>query len=206
MAESKKQQDIRIVFKVGAFLAFIMLGYLGLRSYKQSVEKLKINQCTEEIIELVHNIHDVYNNQHDYGEFDYKVADKMKLYPRKMMRQGILEPTNAYLGGVDVYYSSTYPDKNKSAFEVSFQGLSSMGCMALFRLSELEELGLIAVGAYASATPSGVLDEVYMDTKQTDIKANNIFVAKGARYISDEKAKQICGCSEDVCTVVWKFK
>ncbi len=205
MAENKKQ-DVRVIFKIIGFLAFIMLGYLGIRSYKNSVEKLKINQCTEEIIELVHNIHDAYQNQGNYGEFDYKIADKMKVYPKRMMRQGIMEPTNAYLGGVDVYYSSTYPDKNKSAFEVSFQGLSKMGCMALFRLGELEELGLIAVGAYASATPSGVLDEIYLDSKQADVKANNIFLAKGARYVADERAEKICGCKEDVCTVVWKFK
>ena len=42
MAEMKKQ-DVRMIFKIGGFLAFIMLGYLGIRSYKQSVEKLKIN-------------------------------------------------------------------------------------------------------------------------------------------------------------------
>lgn len=205
MAEDKKQ-DVRMIFKIIAFLAFIMLGYLGIRNYKLSVEKLKINQCTDEIIELVHNIHDIYRNQMDYGEFDYKVADKMKVYPKKMMRQGIREATNAYLGGVDVYYSSTYPDKNKSAFEVSFQGLSKMGCMALFRLGELEDLGLIAVAAYSNPTPSGVLDEIYLDTKQTDIKKNNIFIAKGARYVADDRAEKICNCKEDVCTVVWKFK
>lgn len=205
MAENKKQ-NVRMIFKIIAFLAFIMLGYLGIRNYKLSVEKLKINQCTDEIIELVHNIHDIYQNQNDYGEFDYKIADKMKVYPKRMIRQGIMEPTNAYLGGVDVYYSSTYPDKNKSAFEVSFQGLSQMGCMALLRLGELEELGLIAVAGYSSATPSGMLDEIYLDTKQADIKANHIFVAKSAPYIADERAEKICGCDDDVCTVVWKFR
>ena len=66
MAEDKKQ-NVRMIFKIIAFLAFIMLGYLGIRNYKLSVEKLKINQCTDEIIELVHNIHDIYQNQNDYG-------------------------------------------------------------------------------------------------------------------------------------------
>ena len=40
----EKKQNVRMIFKVGAFLAFIMLGYLGIRSYKRSVEKLKINK------------------------------------------------------------------------------------------------------------------------------------------------------------------
>ena len=204
MAE-KKKQDVRIIFKIGAFLAFIMLGYLGIRSYKLSVEKMKVNQCTDEIMELVQNIQDMFRGQHDYGEFDYKVADRMNVFPKRMRREGFREVTNAFYGGVDVYYSSLEPKRNKSAFEVSFQGLSSFGCMSLLRLN-LEEIGLIAVAGYASATPSGVLDEIYVDTKQGDIRSRNQFVGKGVQYLSDDKAKSVCACKEDVCTVVWKFK
>lgn len=205
MAESKQKQDVRIIFKVGAFLAFIMLGYLGIRSYKQSVEKLKTNQCTEQLMELVQNIQEAFRTQRDYGEFDYKVADRMKVFPKSMVREGFKERVNAYTGGVDLYYSSTSPESNKSAFEISFQGLSQMGCMALLRLN-LEDLNIIAVGGYPTATPSGVLDEIYLDTKQADIKGKNKFIGKGIQYLSNDKAKNACSCSEDVCSVVWKFK
>ncbi len=204
MAEMKKQ-DVRMIFKIGGFLAFIMLGYLGIRSYKQSVEKLKINQCTDQIMELTQNIQEAFRTQREYGEFDYKVANRMKLFPKSMIKEGFKEPVNAYMGGVDLYYSSTSEENNKMAFEISFQGLSKMGCMALMRLN-LDDLNIIAVGGYSTATPSGVLDEIYLDTKQSDIKSKNKFVGKGIQYLSDEKAKNVCNCKEDVCSVIWKFK
>jgi hypothetical protein len=201
----KKKQDVRVIFKIGAFLAFIMLGYLGIRSYKLSVEKLKINQCTDEVMELAQNIQDAFRNQREYGEFDYKMAENMKLFPRKMRREGFSEMTNAFYGGVDVYYSSLDSVRNKSAFEISFQGLSSFGCKSLLRL-DLNGIGLIAAAGYSVATPSGVLDEIYPDTKQTDIRSRNQFIAKGIQYLSDDKVDGICNCKEDVCSVVWKFK
>ncbi|MBR5154479.1 MAG: hypothetical protein IKW58_02005 [Alphaproteobacteria bacterium] len=205
MSESKQKQDVRMIFKIGAFLAFIMLSYLGIRSYKKSVEQLKINQCNEQLIEFVQNIQETFRSQRDYGEFDYKVADRLKLFPKSMVKEGFKEKVNAYMGGVDVYYSSSAPDSNKSAFEVSFQGLSQMGCMGLMRLN-LSDLNVIAVGAYPSPTPSGVLDEIYLDTKQTDIKGKNKFIGKGIQYLADDKAKAACDCSDNVCSVIWKFK
>ncbi|MBQ8751086.1 MAG: hypothetical protein IJZ30_05575 [Alphaproteobacteria bacterium] len=203
----EKKQNVRMIFKVGAFLAFIMLGYLGIRSYKRSVEKLKINKCTEEIISLVKNIQEAYFSSTDYGEFDYKTAERMKLFPSNMKREGFREVTNAYMGGVDVYYSSLTPDRNRSAFEVSFQGLSQMGCMALLRL-DLSNLNAIAVAGFATPTPSGVLDEIYVDTKPEEIKdRGRKFIARGIMYLSDEKAENACACkSKDECSVIWKFK
>ena len=52
----EKKQQVRAIFQVGAWLAFIMLGYLGIRSYKLSVEKLKTNKCIEEIETLSRGI------------------------------------------------------------------------------------------------------------------------------------------------------
>ena len=201
----KKKQDVRVIFKIGAFLAFIMLGYLGIRSYKLSVEKLKINECTDEIIDFARNVQDAYRNQRNYGEIDYKTAEKLRLFPKKMKREGFKEFTNAFFGGVDIWYSSTSPENNNSAFEISFQGLSKFGCSSLMKLN-LEEIGAIAVGGYNKATPSGVLDEVYESTDQKDIKGYNIFKAKGIQYLANDKAEKACNCKEDVCTVVWKFK
>ena len=195
-----------MIFKVGAFLAFIMLSYLGLRSYKLSVEKMRTNACTEEVIELVRNIQDAYKNSHDYGEFDYKIASKMNVFPRKMKKEGFNEPINSYIGGVDVYYSSLSPEQPKSAFEVSFQGLSSFGCFNLVKLFELIELNLIAVAGFSSPTAAGVLENIYLDTKQEEVKKSNIFIAKGLRYTSDDKIKTACSCKKDICSVVWKFR
>lgn len=201
----KKKKDVRVIFKIGAFLAFIMLGYLGIRSYKVSVEKLKINQCTDEIIDFARNIQDAFRNQRNYGEIDYKTAERLRLFPKKMKREGFREYTNAYYGGVDIWYSSKAPENEKSAFEISFQGLSQMGCIALLK-TNLEEIGAIAVAGYGNPTPSGVLDEIYETTTQAEIKGSNKFMAKGIQYLADDKAKKACSCKEDVCTVVWKFK
>ena len=205
MAETKAKQDVRMIFKIGAFLAFIMLGYLGLRSYKKSVEKLKINECSNQIIELVRNINEAYRNDRDYGEFDYKTAAKLKLFPKNMMKEGFNEAVNGYFGGVDVYYSSSAPEMPKGALEVSFQGVSKMGCMSLMRIN-LTDLNLIAVGGYSGPTPAGVLDEIYAEMKQEDIKKANIYVGKTVMYVADDKVEKNCACKDDVCSVVWKFR
>ncbi len=206
MSKTQKQ-NVRMIFKVGAFLAFIMLGYLGIRSYKRSVERLKINGCTEEIITFVKNIQEAYINGRDYGEFDYKTAERLKLFPSSMKKEGFREMVNSYFGGVDVFYSSLSPDNPKGAFEVSFQGISQMGCMALLRL-DLSNLNAIAVAGFATPTPSGVLDDIYVDTKPEEIKdRGRKFLARGIMYLSDEKAENACACkSKDECSVIWKFK
>ena len=67
----EKKQQVRAIFQVGAWLAFIMLGYLGIRSYKLSVEKLKTNKCIEEIETLSRGIQFYFQGQRDYGEFNY---------------------------------------------------------------------------------------------------------------------------------------
>ena len=53
---SAKKQQVRLIFKLAAFGAFIMLGWLGIRNYKASVEKLKVNACIEELSEIILNI------------------------------------------------------------------------------------------------------------------------------------------------------
>ena len=129
----EKKQQVRAIFQVGAWLAFIMLGYLGIRSYKLSVEKLKTNKCIEEIETLSRGIQFYFQGQRDYGEFNYKQAVSFKLIPKDMFKEGFTEATNAYMGGVDFFYSSLTPgDKNK-AFEISFQGLSRYACVELVR-------------------------------------------------------------------------
>lgn len=168
----EKKQQVRAIFQVGAWLAFIMLGYLGIRSYKLSVEKLKTNKCIEEIETLSRGIQFYFQGQRDYGEFNYKQAVSFKLIPKDMFKEGFTEATNAYMGGVDFFYSSLTPgDKNK-AFEISFQGLSRYACVELVRMNwgSSDMSNLIAVAGYAAPTPSGVLDEIYPDTQQKDIK------------------------------------
>ena len=102
----EKKQQVRAIFQVGAWLAFIMLGYLGIRSYKLSVEKLKTNKCIEEIETLSRGIQFYFQGQRDYGEFNYKQAVSFKLIPKDMFKEGFTEATNAYMGGVDFFYSS----------------------------------------------------------------------------------------------------
>ena len=53
---------------------------------------------------------------------------------------------------------------------------------------------------------AGVLDEIYPDTQQKDIKSRNIFMANEAPYVSLDKLESVCGCDGDNCSVVWKFR
>ena len=122
MSEQKKQ-NIGLIYKLGAFLAFLMLGYLGIRGYKDSVEKLKIKGCSDEIRELMMNVQERFRTARDYGNLDYKQAASMRLFPKSLNKPGYSEPINSYNGGVDIYYSSTSPEVNNGAFEISFQGL-----------------------------------------------------------------------------------
>lgn len=207
MATAKKVK-IGVLYKVGAFLAFLMLGYLGIRGYKNSVEKLKINGCISEISEMVYNIKQVYEIQKNYGELDYKLAVKLNLFPKNMFREGFKEATNSYMGGVDIFYSALNKDNQNGAVEISFQGISKAACEALIRIDwdNGDNISCIAVAGYSGPTPSGVLDAIYPDTKQDDIKGKNIFKSSEARYIGSDKIDAACGCVEDTCTVVWKFR
>jgi len=205
---NQKKQDVRVIFQVGAWLAFIMLGWLGIRSYKLSVEKLKTNTCIDEIYELSNNIRDAFRSQNEYGEIDYKIIENMRLFPRSMMREGFREATNAYLGGVDIYYSFLDESRRKNAFEISFQGLSSYACENLIKMDWGDQSGsvVIAVAGYATPTPSGTLDWVFSNTEQTDIKQRNVFLVRYAKNTAQDKIKSACACEEDVCSVVWKFR
>lgn len=206
MTEQKKQ-NIGLIYKLGAFLAFLMLGYLGIRGYKDSVERLKINGCSDEIRELIMNIQDRFRGTRDYGTLDYKQAASMRLFPKSLMKEGYTEPVNSYNGGVDIYYSATSPEKNNGAYEISFQGLSQQGCVALMRLVLDDGTGqdYIAVAGYGTATPSGVLDEVYGDTPREKLK-KNVFKSTEVIYTDINLLKNACSCKELTCTVVWKFK
>ncbi|MCM1323818.1 MAG: hypothetical protein NC218_06620 [Acetobacter sp.] len=200
-----KKQQVRLIFKLGAFGAFIMLGYLGIRNYKDSVEKLRVNGCIDEIGEITLNIRDRFSNN-VYTGLDYKSASDLQIFPKKMFKEGYREALNSYMGGVDLFPSALGPKSPENAFEVSFQGLSQRGCMDLIRMNWENSSFLIAVAGYRVATPSGVLDEIYPETKQEDIKNYNIFKGNGARFASDDKLKDACQCDDDTCTVVWKFR
>lgn len=200
----EKKQKVRAIFQVGAWLAFIMLGYLGLRSYRLSVEKLKTNACKEEVSELASNIQFAFRNQRSYGEFNYTQAVNINVIPKRMFREGFREATNSYMGGIDFFYSSLSKDLPNSAFEISFQGVSSYACIELLKMN-WDGTDLIAVAGYSVPTPSGVLDEIYPSTKQDEIKSRNIFKGDEAPYAPIDRLEQICDCDEDSCSVVWKF-
>lgn len=206
MATAK--QKIGTIYKVGGFLAFLMLGYLGIRSYRLSVEQLKTNGCINEIGDLVANIQNAYLSQTSYKGLDYNTAVKMKLIPKKMFKEGFSEAVNSYIGGVDLYPSSLNEEDDNKAFEVSFQGLSSFGCINLMRMpwDEGQNISFIAVGGYSNATPSGVLDLVMVATPQEQIKKNNVFKSSEVRLAGMDKIEAACNCPKDTCSVVWKFR
>ena len=204
----KKVPQIGLIYKVGAFIAFILLSYLGIRSYRLSVEKVKINACIEEISELVTNIQRIYSSTHSYKDFDYQTAYSLGIIPQRMFREVSTDAVNSYIGGVDFFYSSLFQEDDNKAFEVSFQGLSSFGCQELMKIDWNDGQGsdFIAVAGYGNPTPSGVLDGILYNDKQEDITLPNVFKGGNARYASAEKLAHICNCDDYTCSVVWKFK
>lgn len=207
MTTEQKKQNIGVLYKLGAFLAFLMLGYLGIRGYKDSVDRLKIKGCSDEIRELVMNIKERFASARDYGTLDYKQVAGMRLFPKSMNKPGYSEPINSYIGGVDVYYSATSPESGNTAFEISFQGLSQAGCIALMRLTLDDGTGrdYIAVGGFGVATPAGALDEVYADTPKEKLK-RNVFKSTEVTYADVKLLENACNCKGLNCSVVWKFK
>lgn len=199
---------VGLIYKVAGFLAFLMLGYLGLRGYRLSTEKLRTNACIEEAHELVRNIQYAYRNELTYETLDYQAAATLKLIPKTLFKEGYREAINSYLGGVDMFYSSLFEEEDKKAFEVSFQGLSQYGCGALMRMpwEGSDNISYIAVGGYSVPTPSGVLDAITPNTKQEDIKDKHIFRPSYVRYASDARINEVCACKDNTCTVVWKFR
>ncbi len=203
-----QKQQVRMIFKLIAFGGFIMLSYLGIRSYRNAVEMTKINICIEQVGEISRNIQEKYMNQHNYDGLDYKRAVALNIFPKAMFKEGFKEAVNSYNGGVDMFYSALGTDNLNGAFEISFQGISDMACMHLIRMNwdGGQQENLIAVAGYASATPSGVLDEIYPSTDQSMIKKSNIFKGNVARFASDSQLENVCRCGKDTCTVVWKFR
>jgi len=198
---------IGAIYKVAGFLASLMIGYLCLRGYRLSTEKLRTNSCIEEAGELINNIQSAYKSELTYETLEYKTAVTLNLIPKKMFKPGYREAINSYLGGVDMFYSSLWVEDDKKAFEISFQGLSQFGCSMLMRMQwdDGDNISYIAVGGYNTPTPSGVLDAITPDTKQEDIKDRHIFRPEYIRYASDSRINEVCACKKDTCTVVWKF-
>ncbi len=205
---AKKKVDKRIFFQVGTWLGFIFLGYLGIRGYKNSVEQLKINGCIEEIIELSGNIQYYYKSEHNYGNLNYNTAVNFKIIPQKMFRKGFSEATNSYFGGIDFWYSPISEKNENSAFEISFQKISSQACKSLIKMNwgSSSSENLIAVGGYNRPLPAGQLDMVYPETEQKDIKSKNIFKPSYALNPPTDQLDNICNCKGYECTVVWKFR
>ena len=77
--------------------------------------------------------------------------------------------------------------------------------MELLRLNMSKD-SVIAVAGYGKPMPSGVLDEIYLETKQEDIKPRNVYKGDVSPFMDDYRVKEICNCEEDYCTVVWKFR
>lgn len=206
---SAQKQQVRMIFKLIAFGGFIMLSFLGIRSYRTAVELTKINMCIEQVGEISRNIQERFMSQRNYEGLDYKRAVSLNIFPKAMFKEGFKEAVNSYNGGVDMFYSSLGENNLNGAFEISFQGISDMACMHLIRMNwdGGQQENLIAVAGYRSATPSGVLDEIYPGTNQNQIKKHNIFKGNVARFASDSQLKDACQCSNgDTCTVVWKFR
>lgn len=203
-----KVQQVRLIYKIAGFIAFILLGYLGIRNYRLSVEKMKINECVEEVAELVANIQRIYSSSHSYKDFDYNTAVSLGIIPRKMFKEGINDAVNPYIGGVDVFYSSLFEEDDNKAFEISFQGLSPMGCRELMHTDWATMMGndFIAVAGYANPTPSGVLDGILYNMKQEDIAQRNVYKAEVASFANLDDITNACKCDGHNCTVVWKFK
>lgn len=202
------KSQLKIISFIGVFIACIMLGYLGMRNYKVSVEKLKTNKCIEEITKIVLITKERFRNQNSYGNLDYNEAVKLNLFPSSMLKNNYGEAMHSYKGGVDIYYSSISKEKENSAFEVSFQGLSSYACEKLIQVDFNAYGGdiLIAVGGYSTSMPSGTLSEIYLDTKQRDINNKNVFIASEIKYIPQEQLENVCNCQKNTCTVIWKFR
>lgn len=203
-----KGGDTRLIFKLGGFLAFIMLSYLGIRGYKASVEKLKINGCIEEVSELVRNVQYAYRSEYDYKTLDYERAVKMRLIPQKMFSRGEKDALNSFKGGMDIYYSSLHEKNDDKAFSVSFQGLSSNACKYLVTMpwDEGQNITMIAVGGFPIAQPSDILNRVYTMTKQKDIKSFNIFKSDYLSHVTMDELNRACSCQKNTCSVVWKFR
>jgi len=198
----------RLIFKLGGFLAFIMLSYLGIRGYKTSVEKMKLNGCVEEIGELVRNVHQAYRSEYDYGSLDYEQAVKMRLIPQKMFKSGSKDALNSFKGGIDIYYSSLHEKNDNKAFSVSFQGLSANACKYLLKMpwDEGQNITMIAVSGFPIAQPSDVLNRIYTITTQKNIKSFNIFKSDYVANITQEELDKACSCQKNTCSVVWKFR
>ncbi len=193
-----------MVFKLAAFGAFIMLGWLGIRNYRASVEKMHVNKCIEDINEIVLNVQDKFNSG-KYDGLDYKMAANLQIFPKRMFREGSREALNSYMGGVDIFASPLGEGMYDRAWEVSFQGLSQTGCIELIRMNWSGPM-LVAVAGYGQPMPSGVLDTIYPETKQDDIKQRNIFKGNLAPFIDDYRLEEACCCDGNYCSVVWKFR
>lgn len=204
-----KVGKVRLIYKLGGFLAFIMLSYLGIRGYKISVEKMKINGCVEEISELVRNVQYAYRSEYNYKTLDYEQAVRLRLIPEKMFKDGNKhDALNSFKGGIDIYYSSLHEKNDDKAFSVSFQGLSSNACKYLLMMpwDDGQNINMIAVSGFPIAQPSDVLNRVYTMTKQKDIKGFNIFKSDYVEQISLAELNRACNCEKNTCSVVWKFR
>ena len=207
----KQQVDVlqygRSMIEMLGVLAIVgVLSVGGIAGYSKAMEKFKINKTADQISQIVTNIRTLYAQQTTYEGLNTANAIKMGVTPDELGTGTTL--TNAFAGPLYIGTSNRLSSSSDDAFYIAAVKIPKEACVTLATLDwgSSYSSGLISV----SASFSGVFNPTYaMDDCVSSSTSSNEFVVM-ERCAKDgpmpvAHAAQACNCTEEGCSVIWKF-
>ena len=210
----KSTQSGRSMIEMLGVLAIVgVLSVGGIAGYSKAMTKFKINKTIDQVTHIVTNVRTLYAQQTSYGGLYSQLqnGDKLGVLPDEL-KDGIYSwshNNNPFKGTIGI--SEGYGDK---FFVLTYHGLPKEACVALatYDWGDKYSSGLTAISVHSNFNWSGPYNALTDWNNICSMESGGIGTvacpgdANNPTPMSVSKAAQGCACTDNSCTVGWKFQ
>jgi type II secretory pathway pseudopilin PulG len=208
-------QSGRSMIEMLGVLAIVgVLSVGGIAGYSKAMTKFKINKTIDQVSHIVANVRTLYAQQTSYDGLDdiLRDGDSLGILPDEL-KAGIEawsgNNNNPFGGNVDINVDHDIGNW----FTISYNGLPKEACVALatYDWGDKDSSGLIAISVHSNFNWSGPYNALsYGNGCAMESGGEGIVACPGDANnptpMSVSKAAQGCACTDNSCTVGWKFQ
>ena len=207
-------QSGRSMIEMLGVLAIVgVLSVGGIAGYSKAMTKFKINKTIDQVTHIVTNVRTLYAQQTTYDGLYSQLqnGDKLGVLPDEL-KDGIYawaHNNNPFNGSIGI--SEHHSEKS---FSLTYNGLPKEACVALatYDWGDKYSSGLIAISVHSNFNWSGPYNALdpYGNGCAMESGGAGIVACPGDANnptpMSVSKAAQGCACTDNSCTVGWKFQ